>query len=293
MLRILIRFKTAFTAIIFLIIALITMSSKINTERFYFRTFLFSVLFEFENVILSSVESVKNAFVNIKRIQELENRLDSAEERLLHYRELTFLYDQIKNENDRLRRMLNISSRLSYPAHYSKVIFRDPTLLGDYLIVDKGYQQGIRLHMPVVYASETNDLLVLVGKVVEVTDKVSKVRLISAKNLYLAVQIKDKGFMGILKGQGSWNQNLSLDYIPINADVQLGDIVVTSAESEAYPPDLYVGSIQGIGQNVIEEFYKILYVRPYFNYKKISDVFILEYKKEYNISNITVGSYER
>ncbi|MGL4561444.1 MAG: rod shape-determining protein MreC [Brevinema sp.] len=293
MLRFLIRFKIVVTAFFLLFISLLAMSSRINTNKFYFRTFLFSALLNIENIMLSTVESIQNVFINVRRIKDLETRLNSAEERLLHYRELTFLYDAVQAENKKLKGLLGIRSRFEYPAYYSKIIFRDPTFLSDYVIIDKGHNDGIRLNMPVVYSSEMNDRLVLVGKIIEVTDSASKVRLISAKNLYLGVRLENQEYTGILKGQGSWNQNLALEYIPFNADIRLGDSVITSGESEIYPPGLQVGSIQGIGQNVIEEFFKTLYVKPEFDYKKISDVFVLEYEKKFNVSNLMDGFYER
>ncbi|MGL4393755.1 MAG: rod shape-determining protein MreC [Brevinema sp.] len=293
MLRFFIRFKIAVTALFLLIFCLFTMSSKINTEQFYFRTFLFSALYNVERLVVGTIESIQNVFTNVRRIQDLEARLESAEQRLLHYRELTFLYDEVQNENQKLRGQLGIRSRLQYPAHYSKIIFRDPTFLADYIIIDKGTRDGIRLNMPVVYSSESNDRLILVGKIIELTESVSKVRLVSARNLYLGVKLENQAYTGVLKGQGSWNQNLSLEYIPFNADIRLGDSVVTSGESEIYPPGLRVGSIQGIGQNVIEDFFKTLYVKPAFDYKKMSDVFILEYTNEMDVSNLMDGFYER
>ncbi|MGL4388478.1 MAG: rod shape-determining protein MreC [Brevinema sp.] len=293
MLRFFIRFKIVFTALLLLIFCLFTMSSKINTEQFYFRTFLFSTLYNIEHFIIGTLDSIKNVFTNVRRIKDLESRLESAEQRLLHYRELTFLYDEVQNDNHKLKSLLGIRFRLQYPAHYSKIIFRDPTFLSDYIIIDKGQKDGIRLNMPVVYSSESNERMILIGKIIELTDTVSKVRLISAKNLYLGVRLENQAYTGVLKGQGSWNQNLALEYIPFNADIRLGDSVVTSGESEIYPPGLLVGFIQGIGQNVIEDFFKTLYVKPAFDYKKMVDVFILEYTNKMEVSDLMDGFYER
>lgn len=293
MLRLLLRFKTLFLALVLLLISLFMMSSKIDTNKFYFRTFLFTTLFNIEHGTMSIFESIKNVFVNVKKIGSLEEQLEQTEQRLLRYRELTFLYTQLQRENEQLKAMLKIRSQLIYPAHYSKVIFKDPTLLADYLIIDKGKNDGIKINMPVITSSEENNKLILIGKIIEVSDKASKVRLISAKNLFLGVRLVETGYAGILRGQGAWNQNLALDYIPIEANTKLGEEVVSSGESEIYPPGLFIGTISGIGQNIMEEFFQILYIKPSFDYNKLSEVFVLEYNNDYQISNLTEDEYER
>jgi len=293
MIRFLLRFKTLFLTCVLLSISLITMSSKINTNKFHFRTFLFSMIFNVENTALVVFSSIKNVFVNIRRIKTLELKLENTEQRLLRYRELTFLHNQLQKENKHLKSMLRLHSRITYPAHYSKIIFRDPTLLSDNLIINKGKVDGIKINMPVIIASETDNKLILIGKIIEVASKVSKVRLITAKNLFLGVRLVDTGYAGILRGQGFWNQNLALDYIPIEARPKLGEEVVTSGESDIYPPGLFIGSIQGIGQNIMEEFFQILYIKQEFNYNKLSDVFVLEYDNNHHIDELVASQYEK
>ncbi|MGL4367976.1 MAG: rod shape-determining protein MreC [Brevinemataceae bacterium] len=292
MTRLIAKYKVFFTAVLLMTISLFSMSSQINTEKFYFRTFLFSIVSSVEYSLVFVYNTIKNISVNIGRINSLETRLQSAEQRLLRYRELTFLYDQLQKENESLRNMLKIQSKISYTAHYSKVVFKDPTLLSDYIILDKGIDDGIRLNMPVVYSSHNDNKIVLIGKIVELTSSLSKVKLITSKNFYLGVKLAQSSYTGILKGQGSWNQNLVLNYIPIEANSTLGEEVITSGESEIYPPNLYIGKIQSMGQNVMEEFFQILYIKPEFNYNRMSSVFVLDYTNNNKIFKLTENVYE-
>ena len=171
--------------------------------------------------------------------------------------------------------------RSQYSAHYSKVIFRDPSLVSDFLIINKGHKDGLRINMPVVYSSTNSEKLVLVGKTVEVGLDYTRVKVVTAKNFYVGVRSQETGYTGVLRGQGAWYQNLALDYIPIEANPILGEQIITSGGSDIYPEGLYVGEIQGIGQNVIEEFFQILYIKSEFEYSKISEVFVLDYVNNY------------
>ena len=191
------------------------------------------------------------------------------------------MYTHLKEENDNLRDMLKLEKEIQYSAHYSKVIFRDPSLVSDFLVINKGRKDGLRINMPVVYSSTNSEKLVLVGKTVEVGLDYSRVKVVTAKNFYVGVMSQETGYTGVLRGQGSWHQNLALDYIPIEAKPILGEQIITSGGSDIYPDGLYIGDIQGIGQNVIEEFFQILYIKSKFEYSKISEVFVLDYVNNY------------
>ncbi|MGL5956047.1 MAG: rod shape-determining protein MreC [Brevinema sp.] len=284
-----IRYKTFITAFILLLLSILSMSQKVDTDRIYFKSYLFGVVFQIEKFILNINTSLVDVFINNKNIQELEQQLEVAEQQILYYKELSRLYTYLKQENDHLRQVLQMQSQMYYSAHYSRVLFRDPSLLADYLIVDKGYQDGIKINMPVVSSSLETERLVLIGKIVEVGEDFSRVRVITAKNFYAGVKSLDTGYTGVLRGQGSWNQYLSLDYIPVEANPTIGEQIITSGESGIYPEGLYIGTIQGIGQNVMEEFFKTLYIQSDFKYSKISEVFILKYDSNYpELKNIGV-----
>ncbi len=257
------------------------MSSKIDTDKIYLRSHFYGVLFKFEKSILDMKNSLVNVFINTKNIRQLEKELENSEQEVLYYKELSRLYTYLKEENDNLRQMLKLKQEIQYSVHYSKVIFRDPSLMSDFLVINKGQKDGLKINMPVVYSSENTEKLILVGKTVEVGLDYSRVRVITAKNFFVGVKSQETGYAGVLRGQGSWNQNLALDYIPIDADPILGEKIVTSGGSDIYPEGLYIGEIKGIGQNMIEEFFKILYIESKFEYSKISEVFVLDYVNNY------------
>ncbi|MGL4676089.1 MAG: rod shape-determining protein MreC [Brevinema sp.] len=284
-----IRYKTIITACILLSVSIFSMSLKNDMDRIYFKSFLFGRLFQVEKFVININTSLGDVFIRNKNIQELEQQLEEAEQQVLYYKELSRLYTYLKQENDHLRQTLQMKTQMYYSAHYSKVLFRDPSLLADYLIIDKGYNNGIRINMPVVSSSSETERLVLIGKTVEVGEEFARVRVITAKNFYAGVKSLDTGYTGMLRGQGSWNQYLSLDYIPIEANPTIGEQIVTSGESDIYPEGLYIGAIQGIGRNVMEEFFKTLYIQSDFKYSKITEVFVLEYDNNSpNLQNLGV-----
>lgn len=287
------RNKRPFLAGLFLFISMFCMSKKIEADKFSLRAVFFSFLFGVENTTLVLRDSVRHVFTNSLNIKELIDRLESAEKRVLFYREQSFLYEQIKKENDKLREMIGIKQRFAYPVQYSRVIFRDPTLLSDSLIINKGTQDGIELNMPVVYSSEETKQMVLVGKIIEVAKYSSKVRLATAKNFFIGVRLGSEGYTGVLRGQGSWSESLLVDYIPVESSISVGEPVFSSGESDIYPSDIYIGDVRGVTRNMREEFFKTLFVKPQFNYKTLSEVFVLQYKVNHELSKITGEEYDK
>ena len=185
-----------------------------------------------------------------------------------------------------------IKGRINHSTHYARVVFRDPNLTGDYFIVDKGSFDGIKVNMPVISYNEAGDIF-LVGKTVEVNVSASKVKLLTATETYVGVTLKDSGYIGILRGVGSWKQNCIVEYIPIEANAYEGEVVMTSGESDIFPPGITIGKIVGVGMTTGEEFFKKLYVKPEFKYTQIKDVFIIDWKSSVNVGNLIESTSEQ
>jgi len=248
-----------------------------------------SLFFFITYPIQYSFTSIGKYFVytinNISKIRELEKELADYKEKMLKFQENLLLFSQVIEENQELKKALNIKSKINYTTIYANVISRDPSLLGDYFIIDKGLIHGVKENMPVVsYDSDEN--IFLVGKISEVNVYASKVKLITSDNFYIGVTLKNSGYIGVLKGEGSWSQNCVIDYIPVESSTFLGEEVITSGESDIYPKGIRIGVVVNIEKNVLEEFFIKLHVKPYIKYSKIKDVFIINWTPSENLDKV-------
>jgi len=246
---------------------------------------LFFITYPVEYSVQAVGKFVSDSFTSISKIQELEEELKITQESLERYKRSQLSFSQLQKENEELKEKLSIKAKINYNTRYAKVVFRDPNLTGDYLIIDKGAIDGVNVNMPVVSYDSAGNIF-LIGKIERVNISASKVRLITAIDSYVGVTLKSSGYVGILKGSGSWNQNCSVEYIPVEADAFEGEIVETSGESDIYPPGIFVGRIVGIGKSSVDDFFKKIYVRPEFKYSKIRDVFVIEWKPNVQTDNL-------
>lgn len=284
--------KSTLTVIILLSISFATIFLNLQFENFKISRIFFFITYPFQAAIKGVSNFFGNTFTGFTRIKQLEKELSETRQRLLNYQEKTLLYSEIIKENTRLKQTLDIKKNINYETTYAQIIFRDPSLQGDYFVINKGKLDNIRDNMPVV-SFDTNGQIFLVGKTTEVSMLASKVRILTAGNFLLGVALKDSGYVGILNGNGSWNQNCILQFIPVEANAYIGQEVVTSGESDIFPYGILVGKVVAREKNVVEEFFQKLYIRPEFDYSRIKELFILQWSPGTEVNDLVEDSYEQ
>lgn len=270
--------KSLVALVLFLSLSLALMFFNVRFTGFNIRSVFFFLTYPVQYSISSVGKFFADSATGIVRIRALEEELNFTKERLVKYQEALLLYSQISKENQELRNVLSMKSNIVHSTKYAKVVFRDPTLLGDHFIIDKGSSDGLKQDMPVV-SYDPDGRIFLVGKTSEINIYASKVKLLTSADSHIGVTLRTSGYVGILRGIGSWKQNCYIDYIPIEANAFMGEEVVTSGESDIYPPGILIGEIVGVGKTTSpEEFFKKIYVRPTFRFAKIRDVFVIDWK---------------
>ena len=112
----------------------------------------------------------------------------------------------------------------------------------------------------------------LVGRVVLVAGPYAKVQLITDRAASVGVMIDRTHRQGVVKGAG--RGNLELDYVSLQADVRVGDLVTTAGIDGIYPRGIPVGIITAAipGDDL---FYEIR-VAPAVDFGLLDQVYILE-----------------
>jgi rod shape-determining protein MreC len=143
--------------------------------------------------------------------------------------------EEVAAENRRYAALLALKNRSMFSSQAALVVARDPSAWNSSLMIDRGSRDGVRAGMPVVNA------LGVIGKVAEVAQKQSKVILMTDPGFSLAVVNQRSRESGLLSG--SLSGKCRLYYLPEEADLRVGDELVTSPLSTAFPPGLLVGTV--------------------------------------------------
>ena len=198
---------------------------------------------------LDWLENASGYFGSITRIQTENAQLKHAQ---LDNAGTLLRARQLEAENERLRKLLDIKERQQVNGQVTEILHaaRDP--FTHRLIVDKGQQNKIVAGQPVVDAEG------VIGQVTRVFPFVSEITLITDKDQAVPVQVLRNGLRSVVFGLG--NNQLELRYMPVGADVQNGDLLVTSGLDGIFLPGLPVARVVRVERDSSYSFASILCV---------------------------------
>jgi rod shape-determining protein MreC len=156
----------------------------------------------------------------------------------------------LQAENAQLRELLDARQRLGIELAAAEVLYaaRDPFTRK--VIIDRGSQHDVRAGQPVV------DNRGLVGQVTRAYPWLAEVTLVTDKGQFVPVQNVRNGLRAVLSGTGS-DGALELRFVPLNADFQIGDELVTSGIDGMYPPGLPVARVTNVERSADQIFARI------------------------------------
>ena len=156
-------------------------------------------------------------------------------------------YQSLEQENSRLREILNAATRLEHKVEIARIISANINPYRHTIVINKGDKDGIHAGQVIV---DTDGVM---GQILYTNFLTSEAILISDADHALPVQINRNGLRTILLGSGSYT-NLNAPYIPNNADIKIGDLLVTSGLGGKFPAGYPVGTINSIVRNPSEQF---------------------------------------
>ncbi|MGR9086872.1 MAG: rod shape-determining protein MreC [Gammaproteobacteria bacterium] len=149
------------------------------------------------------------------------------EDRLIHQTRLLKLA-ALEKENIRLRALLENSFKLGEKVLVAELLSVNTAPYEHIVIVNKGTRFGVHPQQPVMDANG------VVGQVFRALPFSSEIMLITDPNHAIPVQVNRNGLLTIAVGSGQINR-LILPYLPNNADIRPGDLLITSGLGGTFP----------------------------------------------------------
>ena len=163
----------------------------------------------------------------IERNELIKENKALQEERLVNLQALQ-RFDSLVQENIRLREILNASTKLNNNVQIARIISADINPFRHIIVVDKGTQDNLYNGQTMV---DTNGV---VGQILQTSFLSSQAILISDTDHALPIEVNRNGLRTIAQGNGSYD-HLDIPYIPNNADIRVGDLLVTSGLGGKFP----------------------------------------------------------
>jgi len=144
--------------------------------------------------------------------------------------------DSLANENERLRTLLQSSARVRQETRVAELLAVDLDPFRREIIINKGSMHGVVPGLPLI------DAYGLMGQIIHVNPLSSMALLITDPSHAVPVQIDRNGLRALALGTGV-SDRLELPYVPTDADIQVGDLLVTSGLGGRFPPDYPVAKV--------------------------------------------------
>ncbi len=156
----------------------------------------------------------------------------------------------LQAENQNLRQLLAVQQRADYSMQLAEIAYVERDIFKRKLFLDKGAQADVQAGQVVMDDSG------VVGQVTRVYPWLSEVTLITDKDHAVPVQVLRTGLRSIVFGSGDTSE-LALRYMPVSADIQPGDTLVTSGIDGTYPPGLPVARVSRIERDPTYPFARV------------------------------------
>ncbi len=171
-------------------------------------------------------------FVGVRQEnEEFRKRLNAAETELAELREQ-------HAEVMRLRALLDMVPPIGRRMEGARILAHrlGPNAALETILLDKGLHHGIAVNTPVVSPSG------VVGRILRVSPNASTVLLITDPNSRIPVVGQKSRAQGILIGRGP-HEEMSVEYVAQQAEIEPGEILVTSGVEVFFPKGLPVARV--------------------------------------------------
>ncbi len=250
--------------IIYVIIFLIPFFLFLSRTKL-FVSFKFKIIDAFDlpvRIVSFPIAELKKMLFYHRTFEEYKKK--SQEVNLLKAR-LIGLEEVIK-ENTRLEKLLEFKRRLIYSSIGANVIGRDPSRWNASIIIDKGSRDGVAVGQPVVNESG------VVGKIAEVSETKSKIITVIDPQFSAAIMVQRSRESGVVSG--TLKGICRLKFINETADILVGDQIITSKLSSAFPDSLMIGEVIEVDKGTRNSAKECL-VKPIVSFSQLEEVLII------------------
>ena len=223
-----------------LTLALTLMVLDINYRPFkevrYYLDTIISPLYNVSNAPKSSFDSL---YEMSKTQEALVNENTKLQETLMQQKSDLLLLEHLKHENDRLRGLLGSPLRHDEHKMAAQVLLADTDPYVYQVVINKGANNGVYVGQPVV------DEKGIVGQIYQTAQSTSRAILVCDYQHAIPVQVLRNDISMVAVGNGCSN-DLTLDFLPNNVDIKVGDVLVTSGLDGRFPEGYPVAVVSSV-----------------------------------------------
>jgi rod shape-determining protein MreC len=271
-----IKHKTVVAFGAFTIFCFISLTVQSSSFTFSIKSVGSVFMTPFQKIYNGVQDGVSRVWAGFTELDDVRKELSQTQKQLQKYESVAGEINELREENNRLRKLLGLKQEIIFETIPASIISKDPDNWFRTIVISRGENDGIKENMPVIAYSGGQKAVV--GKIVEVRGNVSRVLPIISPDIKIGVKLLDSNFPGLISGYSATSQKCIMDYISKAAQLKNGEsIVVTSGQGGVFPPGLIIGVVE---KSILldSSAYQRAIVRPMIDFSVIEEVFVI--KKE-------------
>lgn len=235
----------------------------------------------------SAGQKVDDAFSFFKDMDAVKKENEKLKGRVSELEKENRELSGFRDKNKELREALNLKQQFeNYLPMGANIIAIDPGNWFNIFKIDLGNKDGISVNYPVVTSTRG-----LVGRVFSSDITSSKVLTIIDEDSAVAGWIsKAGGGHVIVRGNMQLKEEglCRMDYIPLDVDVEVGDVIETSGLGGIYPKGIVIGKVAEV-RKTNSEMNRYAIIEPAADFKRLEEVYVLKNR----VNNNETGSVEK
>jgi rod shape-determining protein MreC len=248
------------------VLNLVLISAQVTTTAGipFIQVATFGVFSELQRWTMNGFDSVRGVWTGYVALRDV-----NAENENLR-RELQTLQVRLQEEraqgqrSDSLRQLLDLRQRAELDTTAAEIIAAGASPEFRTMTIDKGSSDGLQPDMAVIAPAG------VVGRVILPSARAAKVQMLIDRNAAAGALIERTRAQGVIIGQGD---TLRMEYVPGTADVQEGDLVVTSGIDGIYPKGFAIGTVESVDRG--PGTYHVIGVRPAVDFSRLEEVLVV------------------
>lgn len=202
---------------------------------------------------------------------ELQEENTRLQEQQLIMSGLLQTYSALKAENDRLRGLLDSTEKLSDKVLIAEIVAIDMTPFRQSVLINKGSFDGVQVGEALIDAEG------VVGQVTRDRQVSAEVLLITDADHAIPIELLRNRLRSIAVGTGEID-SLTLPFLPRNADIIEGDVLISSGLGGTFPAGYPVAIVSSVRSNPGQAFLEIN-AKPIALLNRIREVLVVKTQK--------------
>ncbi|MGD8357228.1 MAG: rod shape-determining protein MreC, partial [Lysobacterales bacterium] len=202
------------------------------------------------HVVEWPIRALRTVYEQFQSRRSLRRSNDELRRQLLAQQAALQRLETLEKENRRLRALFEGAESQPFEYRFADLLHVDLDPFSHRVLIDQGSTDGVTPGQAVI------DGAGVMGQVEDVHPHYASVRLISDPNHALPVQINRTGLRTVAFGTGETDR-LDLPNVPRQADVRVGDLIVTSGLGDRFPGGYPVGVVTYIDREEGQTFTRV------------------------------------